>query len=1015
MKKFILVWCVIFSVALVANAMATDQSGIRKVDTIDKDAGIIEQKAVNEDAPEHNLPALTETRVINKPASAGPAAVPDPEIFLVGGDTIEDAVAITELPYNDTGNTCGFVNDYDEVCPYSGGTAPDVVYSYTPGADITVDIDLCNGSAYDTKLYVYENEHTPDNPYACNDDACPGYVSQIMGLALTGGNTYYIVVDGYGTDCGDYILDVTEAVTYPPPENDDCETAEYLGGTYPVSGSGTTYGATVDCEGVLDWNGVWYSFDLPYESNDINIQICGVDADLYNVGIVLMDDCLCDDYVLRDFGEFIYDVCPGDWTGYDMTFLGMAGPATIYWPALAEQAGYNPMDFDFTIDVTEAAGPEPGDDCDNPIVVNIPADLPFEDFGQTNCGRGNDYMETCLGSYDGGEDITYELVVTEEITLDLAMDPLGTTWTGMLLADVCPGDVCIDYDTGSSGVRTIDNATLAAGTYYVMIDTWPSPNCIPEFDFTITEDIYIPPPENDSCENATPVGEVVDLPFSTNLATASGLGTCMTSPDIWYVYTPTETGPISISLCGSEYDTKLAVYDGYSCDPLPEELGCNDDYDCPTRSLQSQIDLAEVIAGNEYLIQVGGYSSNTGDGILNIFVPEPPPPPACCQDVTPPEESWTFATSDVEVGPYTVFDDFLCEDITGHVQFWGVDLMFDNGWYECTESPMDFEIIFYEPGIEPGPVVATYNVTAETYHTGIMYGDVYELVEYDADLSPAVEITEGWISIQGTSAYGDSCVFLWGNSFEGNEFAYQDQGGVLVPLAYDLARCLTPPALPDITIGMDPVNPPVEVPPGGSFDYIGSLTNNTGGDLYVDVWIIIEQVGVGQKHWRKWLDVLVVAGATQEYEITQLVPEWAGYGDHIIYAYCGTFDTDVIDWTSFDFVVVEGIGGGAQDWSSRGGWSGDADVLPSEFALGNSYPNPFNAQTNVTFELPQAADISLDVYNLMGQKVATLAKGMTEAGYHTVTWDASENASGIYFYKLTAGDKVFSKRLTLIK
>lgn len=128
----------------------------------------------------------------------------------VGGEDVANAVVIMELPYADGGDTCGFLDDYDEVCPYSGSTSPDVVYQYTPTGDGLVDITLCQGAtAYDTKLYVYEDEVTPGAPFACNDDECPGYVSELMGLQLNLGHTYFIVVDGYYGDCGYYDLDMT--------------------------------------------------------------------------------------------------------------------------------------------------------------------------------------------------------------------------------------------------------------------------------------------------------------------------------------------------------------------------------------------------------------------------------------------------------------------------------------------------------------------------------------------------------------------------------------------------------------------------------------------------------------------------------------------------------------------------------------------------------------------------------------------------------------------------------------
>ncbi len=131
----------------------------------------------------------------------------------VAGDTIEEAWVISSLPFTGNDNTCGFNDDYDEVCPYTGSTSGDVVYAYTPSSDEAINIDLCY-SQYDTKVYVYEDMWTPGNPYACNDDfhfsaPCYTYSSAIEMLNVYAGHTYYIVVDGYGGSCGDYQLDVT--------------------------------------------------------------------------------------------------------------------------------------------------------------------------------------------------------------------------------------------------------------------------------------------------------------------------------------------------------------------------------------------------------------------------------------------------------------------------------------------------------------------------------------------------------------------------------------------------------------------------------------------------------------------------------------------------------------------------------------------------------------------------------------------------------------------------------------
>ena len=126
----------------------------------------------------------------------------------VGGETIETATVIASLPYNDADNSCMYADHYDEACPYTGSMAGDAVYAYTPMCDGLVNITLCNGSDYDTKLFVYQDMHTPGNPYACNDDECPGYVSELMNLQLALGHTYYIVVDGWSSSCGNYIIDM---------------------------------------------------------------------------------------------------------------------------------------------------------------------------------------------------------------------------------------------------------------------------------------------------------------------------------------------------------------------------------------------------------------------------------------------------------------------------------------------------------------------------------------------------------------------------------------------------------------------------------------------------------------------------------------------------------------------------------------------------------------------------------------------------------------------------------------
>lgn len=77
-------------------------------------------------------------------------------------------------------------------------------------------------------------------------------------------------------------------------------------------------------------------------------------------------------------------------------------------------------------------------------------------------------------------------------------------------------------------------------------------------------------------------------------------------------------------------------------------------------------------------------------------------------------------------------------------------------------------------------------------------------------------------------------------------------------------------------------------------------------------------------------------------------------------------------------------------------------VMPTEFSLMQNYPNPFNPETTIPFALPVRSNVKLSVYDLLGREVATLAEGSFEAGTHTVSWDASNLSSGVYFYRLDA-------------
>lgn len=231
-------------------------------------------------------------------------------------------------------------------------------------------------------------------------------------------------------------------------------------------------------------------------------------------------------------------------------------------------------------------------------------------------------------------------------------------------------------------------------------------------------------------------------------------------------------------------------------------------------------------------------------------------------------------------------------------------------------------------------------------------------------------------------------------------------------------------AAPQVSVTLTPVGLPIQIPAaGGSFDYNIEVTNSGGSPVTFDVWCDVTlPSGAVVGPTLGPANVTFAAGFTADRDRTQNIPDRAPWGNYTYNGYVGLYPGTVWDSGGFPFEkLTVGDGTWVGDWNNAGEpleeWitvQGDAPV-PEACSLMQNYPNPFNPTTKMQFALPEAGIVNLKVYNTGGQLVNTLVDGYRNAGWHEVTWDATNLTTGLYIYRLEVGGKAFSQKAILVK
>jgi len=220
-------------------------------------------------------------------------------------------------------------------------------------------------------------------------------------------------------------------------------------------------------------------------------------------------------------------------------------------------------------------------------------------------------------------------------------------------------------------------------------------------------------------------------------------------------------------------------------------------------------------------------------------------------------------------------------------------------------------------------------------------------------------------------------------------------------------------AVSPLAITLTPYNPPITIPSsGGSFDFNVLLENVDPSQQTFDAWIMAtlpngSQFGpvLGP------INLTLSGGASIDRDRTQVVPGGAPAGTYAYTGYVGDYPDEVWGSDSFSFEKLEtGIGPMVYQWENTGDsfdlWqTGPAIEIPSSICL-SAHPNPFNPSTTISFQLPVASHVKLEIFDANGCRVGV--------GLEPTRWYPTGH-HGIYFARLTAGDVRQTQKLLLIR
>ncbi len=980
-----------------------------------------------------------------------------------GGDTIEDPFFVTGVPFDDSGSTVDFTDDYDEVCPYSGSTSPDVVYMWNaqPG---NYHVDICD-SDYDTKIYVYDENMTV---LGCVDDSCNAPdgspFRSDLNLEIVESSTVYIIIDGYGGAAGNYNMSIDEGFLVsddntPQPVKEDIipmsgGNSHMTDNEAPQTRSLTGFLITRDGEPIdvvepdvytyvdtdlINGQEYCYTVTAQYDEGDADVsnEACGTPFSNYqepeNFQVDIVDGV--------PYAHMLWTIPGGSGQdGFniyrDGTLLAQVGSDVfeyddadvVFWQDYCWQvaAFYGEFESDLTTPICGAV-PDPGDFSvlsidDGSVVSGGTVTLGINLENQFNVAGFQFTLAAAPGL------LTIDTLVTTPRTPeadgwavqyneqpDGSIIVVGFNLLGGFI-EVGTGAILEVTYTADMVLQTTDVALSFSDAYLGDEGGNPLPMFAQGSIVTIIPagavDLFVGStsmaPEGTgsidiSMTNDDPVGGLqFMLTFDPAIAHLTDVQTTDRTAD-WMLSGSPDTGTIiGFSLMG----TPIEPGEGPIMIVNLQATGVGD----------ADLCLADIILSDQEGQQMPAAMTC---GLLSISEG----PVDITQDVLLQafrNNMFSFNVVPEDFTAATVFGDnlFIAQDDGGHfyVPSFGIDQI------------GDLEIVNGYKGFINGSEDITLSVTGPA-------ADVLQPITWSPFMNNlfAYLPQESMPSTEAFDGYADDILIL-----------SNDSGEFIVPsLGVNTMATVTPGEGYQVFInGVDPVEYYYPVPVGLAHsaqesmirDFVSASESEyydiveTGNPYAIIIVAADGAIDVGDELVA--YDNGTVVGATKVVDLNQpiTIAAWGSIHDYNVDVQ-GFEIGDEIDLRLYDASTgtelrvdadLDAYHYGVAPFSSGTITVRDMAAVPTEYTLSQNYPNPFNPSTTIEFSLPGDANVTLKIYDIMGRQVRTLIAGQLTGGYHAVTWDGTDGngmqvSAGMYIYALQGEDVSITRKMVMMK